>query len=112
MTSACFSPPVWALIVAVTAAVLLWLVSLRLRDASIVDIFWGPGIAGVVDIVAWLGQASGPRTSAVLFLVNLWGLRLAAHIWARHRGEDPRSAAMRTHFGQGRWWIRLRQGSL
>ena len=65
------------------------------KDASIVDIFWGPGIAGVVDIAAWLGHAGGPRTSTVLLLVNLWALRLAAHIWARHHGEDHRYAAMR-----------------
>jgi len=109
MTSPLFSPPVWGLIFAVSASILLWLASLRLRDVSIVDMFWGPGIAAVVDIVAWLGQASGPRTSAVLFLVNLWGLRLAAHIWARHKGEDHRYAAMRVQFGASWWWVSLVQ---
>jgi steroid 5-alpha reductase family enzyme len=109
MTIPVFSPPVWALIFAVSAAVLLWLVSLRLRDVSIADIFWGPGIAGVVDIAAWLGHAGGERTSAVLFLVNLWGVRLAAHIWSRHRGEDRRYAAMRTQFGPSWRWISLPQ---
>ena len=38
-----FSPSTWGLVFAVSAAILLWLVSLRLRDVSIVDIFWGPG---------------------------------------------------------------------
>jgi steroid 5-alpha reductase family enzyme len=109
MTSPLFSPPIWGLIFAVSASVLLWLVSLRLKDVSIVDMFWGPGIAVVVDIAAWLGQASGPRTSAVLFLVNLWGLRLAAHIWARHQGEDHRYAAMRVRFGTNWWWVSLVQ---
>src|SRR5215469_12610399 len=98
MTSPLFSPPVWALIFAVSAGLLLWLLSLRLRDSSIVDIFWGPGIALVVDLVILLGHGGGQRTSAVLFLVNLWGLRLAAHIWTRHRGEDRRYAAMRNRF--------------
>jgi steroid 5-alpha reductase family enzyme len=97
------------LIFAVSAAVLLWLLSLRLKDVSIVDIFWGPGIALVVDIVAWLGAASGPRTSAALFLVNLWGLRLAAHIWSRHKGEDHRYAVMRVRFGGNWWWVSLIQ---
>jgi steroid 5-alpha reductase family enzyme len=109
MIGTAFSPPIWGLIFALTAAVILWLVSLRLRDVSIVDIFWGPGIAGVVDIVAWLGHAGGPRTSAVLFLVNLWALRLAAHIWARHKGEDHRYAAMRNRFGRNWGWISLPQ---
>jgi steroid 5-alpha reductase family enzyme len=109
MTVTTFSPPVWALIFSVSAAVVLWLVSLRLRDVSIADIFWGPGIAGVVDIAAWLGHSGGERTSAVLFLVNVWGVRLAAHIWARHKGEDRRYAAMRHRFGRNWWWISLPQ---
>jgi steroid 5-alpha reductase family enzyme len=103
------APSSWGLVFAVSMAVVLWLISLRTRDVSIVDIFWGLGIAGVVNIAAWLGHASGPRTSAVLFLVNLWGLRLAAHIWARHKGEDHRYAAMREKFGRNWWWLSLIQ---
>jgi steroid 5-alpha reductase family enzyme len=109
MTIPTLSPPLWGLVFAVSAALLLWLVSLRLRDASIVDIFWGPGIAGVVDIAAWLGHAGGPRTSAVLFLVNLWAIRLAAYIWARRNGEDHRYGAMRNRFGGNWWWLSLIQ---
>jgi steroid 5-alpha reductase family enzyme len=102
-------PTTWGLVFAISAALVLWLVSLRTRDVSIVDIFWGLGIAGIVDIAAWVGQAGGTRTSAVLFLVNLWGLRLAAHIWARHKGEDHRYAAMRVKFGMKWWWLSLIQ---
>jgi steroid 5-alpha reductase family enzyme len=65
------SPPLWGLVFAVSAGALLWLVSLRIKDASIVDIFWGPGIAGVVDIAAFMAPAAGPRASAALFLVNI-----------------------------------------
>jgi len=109
MTGPVLSPPIWGLVFAISAAVVLWLISLRIRDVSIVDIFWGPGVAGVVDLAAWLGQAGGPRTSAVLLLVNLWAIRLAAHIWARHKGEDHRYAAMRTRFGANWWWASLLQ---
>ena len=87
----------------------MWLLSLRLRDSSIVDIFWGPGIAVVVDLVIWLGHSGGTRTSTVILLVNLWGTRLAAHIWSRHKGEDRRYAAMRNRFGQSWWWVSLPQ---
>jgi steroid 5-alpha reductase family enzyme len=103
------TPPLWGLVFAVGGAVLLWLVSLRIRDVSIIDIFWGPGIAGVVDIAAILGQASGPRVSAALLLVNLWAVRLALHIFARHHGEDHRYAAMRRQFGRRWWWWSLVQ---
>jgi steroid 5-alpha reductase family enzyme len=103
------SPSSWGLAFAIAAALVLWLISLRLRDASIVDIFWGPGIAGVVDIAAGVGHAGGPRTSVVLLLVNLWAIRLAAHVWARHKGEDHRYAAMRAKFGDNWWWLSLMQ---
>lgn len=100
--------PLWGLAFAAGSAALLWLMSLRTRDVSIIDIFWGPGIAGVVDIAAILGQASGPRVSAALFLVNLWAVRLAAHIFARRSSPDlagDRYAAMRHHYGpRWRWW--------
>src|ERR1700744_3163280 len=109
MTVPHLSPPLWGLTFAISAAVLLWLISLRTRDVSLIDIFWGPGIAGVVDIAALLGQAGGPRASAALFLVNIWGLWLAAHLFARRRGEDYRYAAMRQQAGQGWWWSSLVQ---
>jgi steroid 5-alpha reductase family enzyme len=101
------APTTWGLVWALSAQVILWLISLRTRDVSIVDMFWGPGIAGVVDIAALVGQAGGNRTAAVLFLVNLWGLRLAAHIWARHTVEDYRYAEMRQKHGPRWWWVSL-----
>jgi len=101
--------PHWGLVFSLSATTLLWLVSLRTRDVSIIDIFWGPGVAGVVDIAAILGHAGGDRASAMLLLVNLWGLRLAAHIFARHKGEDHRYAAMRRQYGPRWWWWSLVQ---
>ena len=103
------TPPLWGLVFVIGSAALLWLLSLRIRDVSIIDIFWGPGIAGVVDIATILSQASGPRVSAALFLVNLWAVRLAAHIFARHVGEDHRYAAMRRQYGPRWWWWSLVQ---
>jgi steroid 5-alpha reductase family enzyme len=101
--------PLWGLVFTLCCSTFLWLVSLRIRDVSIIDIFWGPGIAGVADIAAWLGHAGGERASVVLFLVNLWAIRLAAHIWARHHGEDHRYGAMRRQFGARWWWWSLVQ---
>lgn len=86
------------------SGLLLWLLSLRLKDVSIIDIFWSLGIAGVVDIAAWQLPPASERGFLALFLVNLWALRLALHIWARHRGEDHRYGAMRKKFGANWWW--------
>jgi steroid 5-alpha reductase family enzyme len=84
------------------AMFLLWLLSLVLRDASIVDIFWGIGFV----LVAWVSSASNEeattRETLVRALVTIWGLRLAVHLFARNagKGEDPRYQAMRRHWGE------------
>jgi steroid 5-alpha reductase family enzyme len=77
----------------------LWLVSLRLRDASIVDIAWGVGFALIALASAW--RAGGPRRWLLAALVGAWGLRLAIHLARRNlgHGEDRRYAAMRAHHG-------------
>jgi steroid 5-alpha reductase family enzyme len=87
---------------------LLWLVSLRLKDASIVDIFWGVGFI----LVAWLGcelapQGYLPRRQLLGVLVTVWRLRLAIHIGLRNWGkpEDFRYGSWRSEYG-GRWWWR------
>ena len=91
-----------ALAFALAAMFGLWLLSLRLRDASIVDLWWGPGIAALVW-VAWVaaGAESHPRSWLLLGLTTLWGLRLGGHLLLRNagRGEDPRYQAMRRHHG-------------
>jgi steroid 5-alpha reductase family enzyme len=96
--------------VAIAAAMLLlWLLSLRLRNASIVDPFWGAGYV----MVAWLALAgtagAEPRRTLVLALVTVWGLRLSLHLLRRNagHGEDPRYAAMRRGHGARFWWVSL-----
>jgi len=84
----------------ITAAMtVVWLASLFLRDASIADIFWGPGFILVAAFYAWVGTEHS-RLLAMLALVAVWGVRLAVHIAGRHRGEDPRYAAMRAMHGE------------
>ena len=81
---------------------LLWLVSLRLKDASIVDPFWGPGFA-IAAMTYYLVDGRYPnRGTLVLCLVTLWAARLGYHLYVRNRreGEDPRYAAMRTAGGR------------
>jgi steroid 5-alpha reductase family enzyme len=90
------------------AMVLLWVVSLPLRNASIVDVFWGPAFV----LAAWtaaLAGGGGPRRALALALVSLWGLRLGLHLARRNlgHGEDPRYAAMRRGHGPRFWWVSL-----
>jgi steroid 5-alpha reductase family enzyme len=99
----------WAVALSGLAAVLgvltlLWLVSLRTGDASIIDAFWGPGFALVAFAYHLVDRQLGPRTALVLTLVLVWAARLGIHLFRRNRsrGEDPRYAAMRAEHGE-RW---------
>ena len=87
----------------------LWLLSLALRDSSIVDIAWGPLFVAVAAVGAVLGQGWAGRQLLVLAMVALWGLRLGWHIHQRNkgRGEDPRYARWREQFGDAWWWVSL-----
>jgi steroid 5-alpha reductase family enzyme len=87
--------------VAAAGMVLLWAASVRMRDASVVDVFWGPGFAAI----AWTSVAvAGPSARGVLLaaLATAWGLRLAVHLARRRagQGEDRRYAAMRAAHGR------------
>jgi steroid 5-alpha reductase family enzyme len=76
---------------------LLWLVSIRIRDMSIVDIFWGPGF-GVVALVTYFmsdGVGVDSRRALLTVLTVLWAARLGIHLFRRNHGksEDPRYTA-------------------
>jgi hypothetical protein len=71
ITPAFWLVAVFGLLAVPTALTLLWLVSLRLRDASIVDPFWGPGFALValaagplVGMRTWGGLVDGGSVTA------------------------------------------------
>ena len=75
----------------------LWLVSLAIKNASIVDIFWGAGFAVIALVAFTLTDGYAPRKMLITGLAVIWGLRLATHIgWRNHgKGEDFRYQAMR-----------------
>jgi steroid 5-alpha reductase family enzyme len=89
---------------------LVWLASVRLRDVSIVDVFWGLGFVLLAWEYWWLaGGALTPRSLLVPVLVTVWGCRLAGYIaWRSHgKGEDYRYAAMREARGSAFVWSSL-----
>ena len=78
-----------------------WIISVVVRDASIVDIVWGLGFV----VVAWVtfARADGDATRRWLLagMTTLWGLRLSTYLALRNlgHGEDPRYQAMRRSIG-------------
>jgi steroid 5-alpha reductase family enzyme len=89
----------------------LWVVSLWLKDASIVDIGWGAGFA-LLAAGYWLASTgSSPRQPLISMLAIVWGLRLALHLARRNlgKGEDARYARWRAQYGAAWWWRSLLQ---
>ena len=86
---------------------LLWIVSLALRNSSIVDIFWGTGFV----VANWVYFALTPdgllaRKWLVSILVTVWGLRLSLYILWRNwsKPEDFRYQKWRQEHGDKWWW--------
>ena len=97
------------LAVVLAAMTVLWLVSLKLEDASIVDPFWGPGFLLVAVTYFLVDGDYGTRGRVVVALVVFWASRLAWHLWVRNReeGEDKRYTEMREKRGDAFWWQSL-----
>ncbi len=91
----------------VGAFTLLWLVSLPLRNASIVDMWWGPAFVLAALVYLTARPDTSARAVAVIAVVAAWALRLAWHIGRRNvgHGEDPRYAAWRQQHGASWWWF-------
>jgi len=91
-----------ALAVILLLMTILWLVSLQLKNSSIVDIFWGTGFV----ISNWVYFVLTPqgfllRKLLIGALVTIWGLRLSIHILRRNWGkpEDFRYQKWRNEAG-------------
>ncbi len=83
--------------------VALWLLSIALKDMSIIDLFWGPAF-GVIALVGYAlsdGHGVDERRTLVTVLTTLWAARLGIYLyWRNHgKGEDPRyTAAFRDRY--------------
>ncbi len=84
------------------ALFLLWLLSLKLKDASIVDIFWGLGFVLIAVTSYRLADGFAGRKLLLTALVVVWGGRLAGYLARRNigKGEDYRYQAMRKRHGE------------
>ena len=85
---------------------ILWLISVKIRNVSIVDLFWGFGfvVAGWVYFTSTEGLEA--RKILLMIMVAIWGLRLSIYLAWRNlgKGEDFRYQKFRKDFGEGYWW--------
>jgi len=97
-----------AFLVIMILMTLLWLISIIIRNVSIVDLFWGLGFVVATLFFFLKTDGSGTRKIITLALVAIWGIRLSVYLALRNigKGEDFRYAQFRKNYGEHRyWWI-------
>jgi len=84
----------------------MYLLALRLKDNSIVDIGWGIGFIIVALAMLFDSGTFYPRQLLITALIILWGLRLALYIFMRNKdkGEDFRYKQWRNEWGKNIYW--------
>ena len=96
------------LLVIVGLMSLLWIISVIIRNVSIVDIFWGFGFVLANGFYFISTEGFLTRKIILLIMVSVWGLRLSGYLAWRNigKGEDYRYQQFRSKYGGKRyWWI-------
>jgi steroid 5-alpha reductase family enzyme len=86
----------------------LWIISIIIKNVSIVDFFWGLGFVITCCFYFFNTDGSDIRKILLTSLVAIWGLRLSVYIaWRNNgKGEDFRYREFRRKYGENRyWWI-------
>lgn len=99
--------------------VLVWCLSIPLRNVSIVDLVWGLGFV-IVASLTYLQTHNETNWKWLLpVLTTIWGVRLSGYLaWRNHgKPEDKRYAKFRSSAGERFWWqslftVFLLQGAL
>ncbi len=82
--------------VVMSCMILLWILSLLIKDVTFIDSFWGLGFVVIAFFTFTRTGGADPRKMLILILTSTWGLRLALHLMLRWRkeGPDPRYVKM------------------
>ncbi len=90
----------YGLLVMLGLGFLTWLLSLYLRDVSIVDSLWSLMFLAAAAVFAGQATDAAVRSLIILGLVLLWALRLFIHLTWRNWGEpeDHRYRAIRAKY--------------
>jgi steroid 5-alpha reductase family enzyme len=85
---------------------LLWLLSIFIKNVSIVDLFWGFGFVVVNAFYIFASGEMNARKLLLSILVTVWGLRLSIYLAWRNigKGEDFRYKEFRKKYGPERYW--------
>jgi steroid 5-alpha reductase family enzyme len=95
-----------ALPVLLVAATVTWLLSIPMRNVSIVDSLRSLMVFAAGVIYALDADPRAPRLAFVLWMLALWAFRLSFHLTRRNagKGEDPRYRELRARHAPGFAW--------
>ena len=86
-----------------------WLLSLVVKNVTVVDSLWGLGFVMIAWTTFFLTDGFLGRKLLIAFLVTLWGVRLSTYLTWRNwgKGEDPRYGLWREKSGKHFWIVSL-----
>ncbi len=86
-----------------------WLISLVLKNVTVVDSLWGLGFVMIAWTTFFLTDGFFGRKLLIAMLVTFWGLRLSLYLTRRNwgKGEDPRYGSWREKSGKHFWIFSL-----
>ncbi len=87
---------------------ILWIISIFIKNVSIVDLFWGVGFVITDGWYLIATETFSYRNILFFVLVTVWGLRLSVYLALRNigKGEDFRYREFRKNYGERNyWWI-------
>jgi steroid 5-alpha reductase family enzyme len=86
-----------------------WLLSLMLKNVTVVDSLWGLGFVVIAWQTFFLANGFAGRGLLMACLVTIWGLRLSTYLTWRNwgKGEDPRYGLWREKSGKHFWIVSL-----
>jgi steroid 5-alpha reductase family enzyme len=67
----------------------IWMISVRIHNAGIVDIAWALGFAPLALLYRIYGDGEPSRQNLITLMVIIWSLRLGVHLWKRVMGHHP-----------------------
>jgi steroid 5-alpha reductase family enzyme len=101
------------LVVAITAVLVLWLISIPLRDVSIIDMVFALIFGMIAAVSFFVGEGWETRKLLIALMLGIWGLRITVHLVRRNwgHGEDPRYTALRSWVEGDRafYWLSLKK---
>lgn len=71
----------WAVVASIMAVVWLW--ALKIKNNSVVDIFWAFNFLVIASIIWYFADGNAERKNLVCILVALWSLRLGSYLVIR-----------------------------